>query len=156
MFDNYLVRENSLFNIRSGTEIVGFCISVRHANYRGIYLSLHNGYYLRVDGETYPVTSQRFEINEKPPRKFSETMKECWEHWDYDDEAFLHVALPNGLAPGKHTVDFQQCVVAGYGYLPTDEEWVKNPPIPGNGSGSDKTPQIITYELELQGERSMA
>ena len=48
-----------------------------------------------------------------------------------------------------HTIRFQQSVLAAYGYLPTDEEWVKNPPKPGSGAGSDKTPQIVTYTLPL-------
>ena len=44
---------------------------------------------------------------------------------------------------------FQQSVLAAYGYQPTDEEWVKNPPRPGSGAGSDKSPIIGTYELTL-------
>jgi hypothetical protein len=61
----------------------------------------------------------------------------------------LHVRAPGGLSPGVHTIRFQQSVLAAYGYLPTDEEWVRNPPKPGSGAGSDKTPQIVTYELAL-------
>jgi Domain of unknown function (DUF6379) len=150
VFDNYLIRSDSLHNVLSGGHIVGFCMAVRHANYRGCYLSLHNGYFLEIDGVEYPVEAQTFEINGKPPRPFSETAKAVREHWDYDDEAILHVHLPGGLAPGDHVVRFQQCVLAAYGYLPTDELWVKQPPKPGTGAGSDKTPAIITYHLRLQ------
>ena len=149
MFDNYLIRADSLRNDYEGEEIVGFSMAVRHANYRGCYLSLHAGYFIEVDGVEYPVSVQTFEINGKPPRSFDETKLAVHEHWDYDDEAILHVRKPGGLEPGQHVVRFQQCVLAAYGYLPTDEAWVQNPPKPGTGAGSDKTPQIITYRLDL-------
>jgi Domain of unknown function (DUF6379) len=153
VFDNYLIRADSLRNETQDGEVVGFSLAVRHANYRGIYLSLHNGYYLSVDGLEYPIEAQHFEINGQPPRTFDELRSAVHEHWDYDDEAILHVHTPGGLESGIHMVRFQQCVLAAYGYLPTDEEWVRNPPKPGSGVGSDKTPYIVTYQLTLNKTR---
>ena len=149
MFENFLIRTNSLRNETQNGRVIGFVLAVRHANYRGCYLSLHNGYYLEVDGIEYPTSLQSFEINGKPPRNFEEIRTAVHEHWDYDDEGMLHVVHPGGLAPGKHIVRLQQSVLAAYGYLPTDQEWVKNPPKPGSGAGSDKTPQIVSYALML-------
>lgn len=149
MFENFLIRSDSLRNDIKDGQAIGFSLAVRHANYRGCYLSLHNGYYIEVDGVQYPTEVQSFEINGKSPRGFDEIRGAVHEHWDYDDEAILHVRAPGGLAPGRHTIRFQQSVLAAYGYLPTDEEWVRNPPKPGTGAGSDKAPQIMTYELEL-------
>ncbi|GAA4045419.1 C-glycoside deglycosidase beta subunit domain-containing protein [Agromyces indicus] len=149
MFDNFLIRSDSLRNETRDGQIVGFSLAVRHANYRGVFLSLHNGYFLEVDGVNYPTSIQAFEINGREPRSFEETKQAVWEHWDYDDEGILHVAAPGGLIPGDHTVRLQQSVLAAYGYLPTDEEFVKNPPIPGTGAGSEKTPQIVSYQLTL-------
>ena len=149
MFDNYLIRADSLRNDVVDGTTVGFSMAVRVANYRGVFLSLHTGYFLEVDGVLYPVSDQSFEINGKPPRDFHEIKKCVWEHWDFDDEAILHVRKAGGLTPGEHVVRFQQCIVAAYGYLPTDEAWVKCPPTPGAGAGSDKTPQIIVYNLRL-------
>jgi hypothetical protein len=149
MFENFLIRSDSLRKETRDGGVIGFSLAVRHANYRGVYLSLHNGYYLEVDAVEYPTSVQTFEINGKPPRTFDEIRTAVWEHWDYDDEAILHVSAPGGLAPGEHTVRFQQSVLAAYGYQPTDEEWVRNPPKPGSGAGSDKTPQIISYTLTL-------
>jgi hypothetical protein len=153
MFDQLLIRANSLRNEKQDGEIVGFTLAVRIANYRGVYLSLHNGYYIWVDGVEYPTNLQTFEINGKPPRSFGELRKAVWEHWDYDDEAILHVRKPGGLERGIHTIRFQQSVLAAYGYLSTDEEWVKNPPKPGTGAGSDKTPEIVTYKLALNEQK---
>jgi hypothetical protein len=156
MFDNYLIRADSLQNDVQNGEVVGFSLAVRHANYRGCYLSLHNGYFIEVDGVDYPTSVQTFEINDKPPRSFDLLRGAVHEHWDYDDEAILHISAPGGLAPGMHTIRFQQCVLAAYGYLPTDKAWIKNPPQPGSGAGSDKTPYIVTYQLRLNGERELS
>ena len=151
MLDNYLVRSDSLENVYNDNgEAIGFRIGVRNANYRGTFLSLHNGYYIKMDGIIYPREVQRFEINRQPPRTFEEIKTAVYEHWDYDDEALLYVEKEGGLAPGKHLLEFQQSILAAYGYLPTDEEWIKNPPVPGSGAGSDKTIFIVTFELELQ------
>lgn len=149
MFDNYLIRSDSLRNETADGAVVGFSMAVRIANYRGVFLSLHTGYFLEVDGESFPVGDQTFAVNGQPPRSFDTIKSYVWEHWDYDDEAILHVRKPGGLAPGAHVVRFQQCVIAAYGYMPTDAEWVVQPPVPGTGAGSDKTPQVITYHLAL-------
>ncbi|GHW45573.1 hypothetical protein VCSRO151_3370 [Vibrio cholerae] len=150
MFDNYLINRDSLENEVVDGKVVGFKLNVRNANYRGVYLSLHNGYYIVVDGIRYPNSVQTFEINGKKPRTYEELSKAVYEHWDYTDEGVLHIAAPGGLQSGKHTVEFQQCVLAAYGYLPTDEAWVECPPEPGTGAGSDKTPHIVKYELALK------
>ncbi|MFA8091436.1 DUF6379 domain-containing protein [Klebsiella oxytoca] len=150
MFDNYLIRPGSLKNEKVNGDVIGFSLAVRHANYRGCYVSLHNGYYLSIDGIEYPNSVQTFEINGKKPRSYEELSLAVYEHWDYGDDGILHVALPGGLKPGKHTVLFQQSVLAAYGYLPTDETWVKNPPVPGNGAGSDKTPHVVKFEMIVE------
>lgn len=150
MFDNYLIRPGSLRNEKVNGEVIGFSLAVRHANYRGCYVSLHNGYYLSIDGVEYPNSVQTFEINGKGPRSYEELSHAVYEHWDYGDEGILHVAIPGGVKPGKHTVLFQQSVLAAYGYLPTDEEWVKNPPVPGKGAGSDKTPHVVKFDMIVE------
>lgn len=152
MFDNFLIRKDSLKNdIDKAGNVIGFQFAARNANYRGVFLSLHNGYFIKVDGVEYPRELQTFEINGQAPRDFEEIKTAVWEHWDYDDEGIIHVKKEGGLAPGKHVIEFQQSILAAYGYMPTDEEWVKNPPVPGSGAGSDKTRNVVKYELELQG-----
>ncbi|MGF6876941.1 C-glycoside deglycosidase beta subunit domain-containing protein [Paraburkholderia sp. MM5477-R1] len=155
MFDTFLIRPDSLRNEEKDGKTIGFTLAVRHANYRGCYLSLHNGYYISVDGVDYPVSAQSFEINGQAARGFNEIRTAVHEHWDYDDEAILHVSAPGGLSEGEHIIRFQQSVLAAYGYLPTDEEWVRNPPTPGSGAGSDKAPQIVTYRLKLNAQEKV-
>ncbi len=55
MYDSFLIRKDSLRNYTEDGKVAGFCFGVRIANYRGVLLSLHNGYYVEVDGTSYPV-----------------------------------------------------------------------------------------------------
>jgi len=150
MFDQYMVRRDSLENVVEDGKVTGFKFAVRIADYRGCFLSLHNGYYIEMDGVEYPRELQRFEINGKGPRTFEEIKTCVWEHWNYDDEGFVYVTKEGGLAPGKHELGIMQSVLAQYGYMPWDEEWVKNPPVPGKGAGAGKTDVICKFEMELQ------
>lgn len=150
MFDQYFVRKDSLHNDVVDGEVVGFSFAAKITDYRGCFLSLHNGYYVELDGVEYPRELQSFEINGKAPRSFDEIKTCVWEHWNYDDEGIIHVKLPGGIGAGKHTLRVQQSVLSQYGYFPHDEEWVKNPPIPGHGEGGGKTDVICEFELELQ------
>lgn len=150
MFDQYLIREDSLENVYVNDNAVGFKFAVRIADYRGCFLSLHNGYYIECDGVEYPKTFQKFEINGKPPRSFDEIKTCIWEHWDYDDEGYVYVQKEGGLKPGVHVIRLQQSILAQYGYMPWDEDWVKKPPVPGNGAGSGKTAVICEFQLKLQ------
>ena len=151
VFDQYLIRKDSLENVYDENgKAVGFKFAVRIADYRGCFLSLHNGYYIKCDGVEYPREVQKFEINGKAPRSFEEIKTCVWEHWNYDDEGYVYVEKEGGLTPGKHTILLQQSVLSQYGYMPWDEEWVKNPPVPGSGAGAGKTAAICSFELELQ------
>ena len=150
MFDQYLIRKDSLQNVTEDGKVTGFKFAVRIADYRGCFLSLHNGYYINVDGTDYPRDLQRFEINGKAPRSFEEIKTACWEHWNYDDEGWVYVTKEGGLSKGMHKIGLQQSILAQYGYMPWDEEWVKNPPVPGSGAGAGKTETICQFDLELQ------
>lgn len=149
MFDGYLIREDSLENDIVDGKIIGFKFAVRIADYRGCFLSLVNGYYVMCDGIEYSRELQTLEINGKAPRTLKEISKCVWEHWDYDDEAILHIKKEGGLSLGDHEIAFQQSILAQYGYMPWDEAWVKNPPSPGNG-GSGKTDSISRFNLKLR------
>jgi len=48
MYDSFLVRKDSLMNVVKDGETVGFKFAVQLANYRGIYLSLVNGFYVNI------------------------------------------------------------------------------------------------------------
>lgn len=142
-------------NVIKNRKVIGFKFAVRNSNYRGTFLSLHNGYYLKVDGELYPREKQSFQINGRESRSFDEIKNAGYEHWDFDDEGYVYVEKEGGLEPGRHTMVFKQTVFAAYGYFDGCEEYVTNPPVPGPETRHflimDKTFHPVTYELELQG-----
>lgn len=152
MFDQYIVNENSLRNVVNNEKIVGYQFNVRIANYRGNYLSLHNGYYIKLnDTEVVPREKQKIKLNGKPFRSFEEVKKAVHEFWNFDDEAIVFVEKDGGLDEGVHKLEIQQSILEQYGYMPWDEEWVKNPPIPGSGAGAGKTYNVCEFNLELKG-----
>ena len=59
MFDSFLIREDSLENVEKDGKITGFRFGVRIADYRGAILSLHNGYYVSVNGRHLRLTDSR-------------------------------------------------------------------------------------------------
>ena len=151
MFDQYLIRKDSLENVYENGNAVGFKFAVRIADYRGCFLSLHNGYYIECDGIEYPRELQKFEINGKKPRDFEEIKSCIWEHWDYDNEGYVYVKKDGGLSQGEHVIKLQQSILAQYGYMPWDQEWLENNPIPGKGAGAGKTTNICEFKLEIEG-----
>lgn len=149
MFDRFLVKEDSLENVEKDGQIIGFKFQIRIAEYRGCFLSLHNGYYINVDGVEYPREVQKFEINGREPRDFEEIKKAYFEHWDYDDFGMVHVECPGGLSKGKHRVGVMQSVLTQYGWMPHDEEWIRNPPVPGVDAGG-KQNDIYYFDMEIR------
>ena len=112
----------TLQNVTIDGKIVGFKFGVRLPRYRGNMLSLINGYYVTVDGEEFPQSAIKMEVNGKPPRSFDEIKKAVWEHWDFQETAYLHISKPGGLEPGMHEVlavvsNFEQ-----HGYNPMQDQ----------------------------------
>lgn len=142
--------EAPLENIVSNGEVVGFKFGVRLPRYRGNMLSLINGYYVNVDGEEFEQSAIKFEINGKPPRSFEELKTAVWEHWNFEDTAYLHIKKTGGLAPGKHEIIATVSNYEQYGYnSKTDQYRVDNVVVPaagGSGFGGASLP--FTLELE--------
>ena len=148
MYDSFLVRKDSLQNVCKDGEVVGFKFAVQLANYRGIYLSLVNGFYVNMDGVEYDQDDLTLEAYGQPPRTMTELSKAVWEHWDLQDEAYVNVRKPGGLEKGTHKLGYLPSTMDAYGYQAHDEEWVKNPPKPGAGGG--KTYRVCWFDLELK------
>jgi len=148
MYENYLIEKGTLKNDVVDGKVVGFSFGVRIANYRGNFVSLINGFYVVVDGVEYGRDLQTFEINGKPPRTMDELAKAHFEHWDMQDTGYVHIAKEGGLAPGEHEIEYLECILGGYGYNPTDEEYVTNPPKPGAG-GSAKNFHPCKFVMSL-------
>ena len=106
-------------------KVVGFKFGVRLPRYRGNMLSLVNGYYVNVDGVEYPQSALKLEINGKPPRSFEEIKTAVWEHWNYQDTAYLYVEKEGGLAQGYHDITYGYCCT--HSYMPPFMDKMANP-----------------------------
>ena len=150
MFDSYFMRKDSLRNFTENGRVAGFQLQVRITNYRGVFLSLHNGYFLEVDGTVYPRSAQRFAVNGKPPRSFDELKENAvLEHWDIDKEAVLRVYCDGGLSEGVHHIGILESILSSYGYGRNDQEMVDNPPEPAE-QVKFRSEDICCFDLELQ------
>ena len=151
MLDSYHVREGSLKNVEKDGFVIGFKFDVLISGYRGCFLSLHNGYYIEVDGEEFPRALQKFEVNGKPPRDFDEISKCYWEHWNYGDWATVYVQKPGGLSKGMHRLGVVDGIMTQYGWEPHDQEWIDNPPDPRMMFGPKKAQSsVYYYDMEVE------
>ena len=115
-------------------DYIGFKFGVRLPRYRGNLVSLINGYYVNVDGVEYPQEDMRFIINGKGPRTWAELKEAVWEHWNYQDIAYIFVQKPGGLEKGQHTVIATVSNFEQYGYNPmSDQKRVDEVIVPANG-----------------------
>ncbi len=147
MNEAYLVRTETVENVTCDGQVVGFRFAVRNPGYRGCFVSLVNGYYVRLDDEEFAQEDITFDINGKGPRSFAQLKTCCWETWNFDDEAIICVHKAGGIAPGRHTLYVQPSIIDQYGYAHHDEEWVKNPPKPGSSIGKSRA--IGKYEITI-------
>ena len=149
MFDNFLVRSDSLKNDYVDGKAVGFSFGIRNANYRGIFLSLVNTFYVGMDREMFDHDDFTVEVNGKAPRTLEEIKHAGFEHWNMQDEAILHVRKEGGLKKGMHHLEYMPSTLDAYGYQKTDKEWVSNPPKAGQRGGG-KIFRVCKFDLELQ------
>ncbi len=113
-FGNSILCDQGFKNLVENGEKVGFQLRVRISYYRGIPLSLLDGYEIRVDEEEFG----NAEISFSPDGVNYYPATELGQHpdvrWEYGDKAYLRVRKPGGLARGVHKVRVTQHVAVPY------------------------------------------
>jgi len=113
MFEKYMVCDHGFKNVMKNGEVIGFQLRVKIAYYRGLRLSLVEGFEVTVDGERFVDELITFGIGDR-----SYTLKqmetEYEDRWEFGEEATLTIVKPGGLAPGEHKIDFVQKVIVSY------------------------------------------
>lgn len=104
MFDRYLICEGGFANVLQDGQVVGFQLKVRITYYRGVALSLVEGFDIKVDGKKYERDQIRFSVGD---RSFTldEMETAVNDRWEFGDPATLTIREPGGLAPGKHEIE---------------------------------------------------
>jgi hypothetical protein len=108
VFDRYMIVEDSL---RPTDE--GFAFDIRITYYRGVALSLIEGFEVTVDGRPVPRDAIRFVL-----RGVAYTQAEL-DHdtdgrWEFGEIATLAVEWPGGLSSGVHTIEAAQQLRISY------------------------------------------
>ena len=104
MFDRYMICPDGFTNVVENGAIIGFQIRVRITYYRGIALSLVEGFDVSVDGRKYSREQVRFSVKGQT-FSFAEMAKTTEERWNFGEPATLTIPEPGGLAPGSHEIE---------------------------------------------------
>ena len=103
MFDKYLICEDSLRNVVEDGIVIGFELEVRIASYRGLALSMVEGFDVTVDGESFPREANIFLVRGRP-FNFTEMETEYEVRWEMGEKAILRVPKAGGLPAGPHKI----------------------------------------------------
>jgi hypothetical protein len=114
MYDKYVICEEGFRNVaeKDGT-ISGFELMVRIAYYRGLRLSMVEGFEVTVDGEKFPEEKNLFTAGGKT-YSFDEMEKEPTGRWEFGEKAILFVPKAGGLPDGKHEITVVQHLRISY------------------------------------------
>jgi hypothetical protein len=116
MFDNYVLTDNSLENVKKDGEITGYQMRTRITYYRGIPLSMVHDIQVEVDGQEVPREIIRFSPDGKIYFTLEEMKTVTSYKWEYGQEGVVYVEQPGGLTPGEHTIKLTQ--VSRVAYIP--------------------------------------
>jgi hypothetical protein len=103
MFERYIICPQSLRNISEKNAVTGFAFDVRLAYYRGLALSMVEGFEVKIDGAEIPPTSLTFQVAGER-FTFAELESEAEARWEFTEAGTVHVAKPGGLTSGAHDV----------------------------------------------------
>jgi hypothetical protein len=113
MFDKYLIGEKGFRNVVEDGQTTGFQLEVRIAYYRGLDLSMVEGFEVSVDGREFPRENNLFTVRGRT-YTFTQMETEYDEKWEMGEVALLTVPLPGGLSAGTHEVSVVEYLRVSY------------------------------------------
>lgn len=112
----YNLLQRGFKNVSQNGQISGFQVMVKSAYYRGVALSMIEGFDVTVDGETFKRDQIRFSTKGTKTFALDEMESVGDVRWPWLDPATLTVTKPSGLTPGSH--DVQVVVRLRISYMP--------------------------------------
>jgi hypothetical protein len=109
----HLILPGGFKNVIQNGQTTGFQVAVRTAYYRGVYLTLVEGFEVEVDGETFHKDRITFTVGGKP-YTFDQLAKTTDGRWPYREPAVLSVNKPGGLKRGMHDLVVTQHLRISY------------------------------------------
>jgi hypothetical protein len=104
MFDRYLICEDGFSNVVRDGRIVGFQLKVRITYYRGVFLSLIEGFDVAIDGRKFSREQMSFS-NSRNTFTLAEMETAVNDRWEFGEPATLFIAESGGLAAGPHEIE---------------------------------------------------
>jgi hypothetical protein len=100
-------------NVSSAGQVTGFQLQLRTAYYRGVYLSLVEGFDVTIDGETFKREQIRFSLGNQT-FTLDELTNLTDQRWPFRDVATLTVSKVGGLKVGMHDVQVVEKIRVPY------------------------------------------
>lgn len=113
MFERYIIAPDSLRNVEENGAVTGFAFDVRIAYYRGLALSMVEGFEVSVDGQSFDPTSMALRVGSET-FTFAEMETEVEARWEFNQTATLIIHHAGGLKPGKHTINVTEILRVSY------------------------------------------
>jgi hypothetical protein len=113
MYERYFIQKGTFQNTMIDGQAAGFQIDVKIAYYRGLFLSMVEGFEVIVDGKLYTMEDMTFTIKGKTYTQ-AEMERETTVRWDFGEVATLRIRKPGGLAAGSHEVTVRELIRISY------------------------------------------
>lgn len=113
-FGNSILVDQGFKNISEEEKVEAFQLRVRISYYRGIALSLHDGFEITVDEETFTNEVISFSLDNKTYINCNDFGNYPELRWEYGDKAYLRVQKAGGLSRGLHKVKVMQKIAVPY------------------------------------------
>ena len=113
MFDKYMIGETGFRNVKEAGKITGFELQVRIAYYRGLGVSMIEGFDVTVDGASFPREKNLFTVGGKA-YTFEQLESEYHQRWEMGDFATLTVPCDGGLPLGTHEITVTETLRISY------------------------------------------
>ncbi|SET22518.1 DUF6379 domain-containing protein [Paenibacillus sp. NFR01] len=114
MFDNYVLSDNSLRNVKKDGVTTGFEMRTRITYYRGIPLSMVHDIQVEVNGVPVPREHIRFSLDGEQYFTLDEMTTVTFYKWEYGQEGLVYVEQEGGLPEGEHKVKLTQVTRVAY------------------------------------------
>lgn len=114
MFDNYVLSNNSLKNVKKDGQTTGYEMRTRITYYRGIPLSMVHDIQIEVDDKQVPREKIRFSLDGELYFTLDEMTTVTAYKWEYGQEAIIFVEQEGGLQEGQHKIKLTQVTRVAY------------------------------------------
>jgi hypothetical protein len=103
MFEKYIICPDSLRNTTTDCAVDGFAFDVRLAYYRGLVLSMVEGFEVTVDGHQLDAANLRLGVAGER-FSFAELASEAEARWEFTEAATIFAHQLGGLKHGAHEI----------------------------------------------------